>query len=203
MFLLPLYSLNKTIDMFNKNIKLVLATAILAYAVYQIIETYVGNGIMLIFLALIFVFLYFKNEMILLAFLKLRKQDFPGTNRLLNKIKNPKSALTQKQQGYYNFLKGIMVSQTNMNAAEKYFKDAISLGLSMDHDLAMAKLNLAGIAFTKRRKQEAQKLLQEAQKLDKREMLSDQIKMMKQQMKKASMPNQHFGGGQQRGGKRR
>ena len=203
MFLLPLYSLNKTIDMLNKNIKLVLAVAILAYAIYQITETYVGNGIMLILLALIFVFLYFKNEMILLAFLKLRKQDFPGTDRLLNKIKKPKSALTRKQQGYYNFLKGIMVSQTNMNAAEKFFKDAISLGLSMDHDLAMAKLNLAGIAFTKRRKQEAQKLLQEAQKLDKRDMLSEQIKMMKQQMKKASMPNQHFGGGQQRGGKRR
>jgi len=188
--------------MFNKNIKLFLATAIVAYAVYQIIETYVGNGIMLILLASVFVFLYFKNEMILLAFLKLRKQDFPGTERLLNKIKNPKTALTSKQQGYYNFLKGIMVSQTNMNDAEKY-KNAVSLGLSMDHDLAMAKLNLAGIAFTKRRKQEAQKLLQEAQKLDKRDMLSEQIKMMKQQMKKAAMPNQHFGGQQQRGGKRR
>jgi hypothetical protein len=96
-----------------------------------------------------------------------------------------------------------MVSQTNMNDAEKYFKNAVSLGLSMDHDLAMAKLNLAGIAFTKRRKLEAQKLLQEAQKLDKRDMLTEQIKMMKQQMKKGAMPNQHFGGGQQRGGKRR
>ena len=189
--------------MFNKNIKLVLAAVIMAYAVYQITETFVGNGVMLIFLALIFIFLYFKNEIILLAFLKLRKQDFSATDRILNIIKKPKSALTQKQHGYYNFLKGIMVSQTNMNAAEKFFKDAVSLGLSMDHDLAMAKLNLAGIAFTKRRKQEAQKLLKEAQKLDKRDMLSEQIKMMKQQMKKATMPNQHFGGGQQRGGKRR
>ena len=189
--------------MFNKNIKLVLAAVIMAYAVYQITETFVGNGVMLIFLALIFIFLYFKNEIILLAFLKLRKQDFSATDRILNRIKKPKSALTQKQHGYYNFLKGIMVSQTNMNAAEKYFKDAVSLGLSMDHDLAMAKLNLAGISFTKRRKQEAQKLLQEAQKLDKRNMLSEQIKMMKQQMKKATMPNQHFGGGHQRGGKRR
>ena len=51
--------------MFNKNIKLVLAAAIIAYGIYQIIETYVGNGIMLILLSLIFVFLYFKNEMIL------------------------------------------------------------------------------------------------------------------------------------------
>ena len=63
----------------------------------------------------------------------------------------------------------------------------------MDHDLAMAKLNLAGIAFTKRRKQEANLLLAEAQKLDKRGILTEQIKMMKQQMKKASIPNQHYG----------
>jgi len=90
-------------------------------------------------------------------------------------------------------LKGLIVSQTNMNEAEKYFKTAISFGLNMDHDLAMAKLNLAGIAFTKRRKLEAQKLLQEAQRLDKNGMLTDQIKMMKNQMKKSHIPNQHFG----------
>ena len=101
--------------------------------------------------------------------------------------------MVKKQQGYLNYLNGIMVSQTNMNEAEKYFKKAIDLGLSMDHDLAMAKLNLAGIAFSKRRKQEANKLLAEAEKLDKRDMLADQIKMMKQQMKKAIIPKQQYG----------
>ena len=156
---------------------------------------------MLIMIGLTFLFLYYKNELILLAFLKLRKQDFVGTERWLNKIKKPESALTKKQQGYYNFLRGIIVSQTNMNAAEKFFKNAVSLGLSMDHDMAMAKLNLAGIAFTKRRKMEAQRLLAEAQKLDKQDMLAEQIKMMKQQMKKASIPNHHFG--QNRSGRRR
>jgi tetratricopeptide (TPR) repeat protein len=179
--------------MFNKNIKLVLAVLVFAFAIYQFIEGLIGNGIMFILLSSIFVFLYFKNEFILLAFLKLRKQDFEGADKWLNKIKNPSTALTMKQQGYFNFLKGIMVSQTNMNEAEKYFKNAINFGLSMDHDLAMAKLNLAGIAFSKRRKQEAQKLLAEAQKLDKRDVLAEQIKMMKQQMKKASIPNQHYG----------
>jgi len=77
-----------------------------------------------------------------------------------------------------------MISQTNMNQAEKFFKKAVSLGLSMDADLAMAKLNLAGIAMTKRRKREAQTLLTEAKKLDKHNMLGEQIQMMKQQMKK-------------------
>ncbi len=179
--------------MYNKNIKLFITALILAYAVYQFTEGYIGNGIMYILLSSIFIFLYFKNEFILLSFLKLRKQDFEGAKKWLDKIKHPKSALTKKQQGYYNYLNGIMVSQTNMNEAEKYFKNAIALGLSMDHDLAMAKLNLAGIAFSKRRKQEANKLLAEAQKLDKRNMLSEQIKMMKDQMKRASIPNQHYG----------
>ncbi|OUR93318.1 hypothetical protein A9Q87_05045 [Flavobacteriales bacterium 34_180_T64] len=184
--------------MYNKNIKLVITALIIGYAIYLFTEGYIGNGIMLILLSLIFVFLYFKNEIILLAFLRLRKQDFEGAKKWLDKIKKPSSALVKKQEGYYNYLNGIMVSQSNMNEAEKYFKKAISLGLSMDHDLAMAKLNLAGIAFSKKRPQEAKLLMSEAQKLDKRNMLTDQIKMMKQQMKKAQMPNQHFGGRQGR-----
>ncbi|WP_452229416.1 DUF2892 domain-containing protein [Lacinutrix sp. MEBiC02404] len=190
--------------MYNKNFKLIIAAGIIGVAVWQFIEGYIGNGIMFILLSLIFIFLYFKNEIILLAFLKLRKQDFEGANKWLDKIKNPTAALVKKQEGYFNYLKGIMVSQTDMGEAEKRFKKAISLGLSMDHDLAMAKLNLAGIAFTKRRKQEAQLLLKEAEKLDKRDMLKDQIKMMKDNMKRAQAPNQHYGqGGSMRSQKRK
>ncbi len=170
--------------MFNKNIKLVLAVAIIAFAVYQFTENNIGNGIFLILLSIIPILLYFKNEYILLAFLKLRKQDMDGAKKWLDKIKNPETALVQKQQGYYNYLNGIMVSQTNLSQAEKYFKKAIDLGLSMDQDLALAKLQLAGISMTKRRKMEATKLLNEAKKLDKHNMLKDQIKMMQQQMKK-------------------
>lgn len=189
--------------MFNKNIKLILAIGILAYAVYLFSQGYIGNGIMLVLLAGIFVFFYFKNELILLAFLRLRKQDFPGAQKWLLRIKNPESALVRKQQGYYNYLQGIMVSQTNMNEAEKFFKKAVSLGLSMNQDLAMAKLNLAGIAFSKRRKQEANTLLNEAKKLDKHGMLAEQIKMMKENMKRAQMPNQHYGGHRQQKQRRR
>jgi len=170
--------------MYNKNIKLVIAVLVFGLAIWQMIEGYVGNGIMLILLSAIFVFLYFKNELILLAFLKLRKQDFAGAKKWLDKIKNPEAALTTKQQGYHNYLMGIMLSQTNITQAEKYLKKAVKLGLSMNQDLAVAKLNLAGIALTKRRKREAQTLLTEAKKLDKHGMLKDQITMMKQQMKK-------------------
>ncbi len=170
--------------MYNKNIKLVIAALILGVAVWQMVEGNIGNGIMFILLALFFVFLYFKNEFILLSFLQLRKQNFEGAKAWLDKIKTPETALTTKQQGYYNYLQGIMLSQTNITQAEKFLKKAVKLGLSMDQDLAVAKLNLAGIAMTKRRKREAQTLLTEAKKLDKHNMLKDQINMMKQQMKK-------------------
>ncbi|WP_340198973.1 DUF2892 domain-containing protein [Ascidiimonas sp. W6] len=170
--------------MFHKNFKLVIAAIIIGLAIWQFIEGYIGNGISLVLLAGIFVFLYFRNEMILMAFLRMRKQDFDGTQKWLNRIKNPEQALITKQQGYYNYLHGIMASQTNLTKAEKYFKKALKLGLSMDYDLAMAKLSLAGIAMQKRRKREATTLLQEAKKLDKQNMLTDQIKMMQQQMKK-------------------
>lgn len=170
--------------MMNKNIKLVVAALIIAFAVYQFTEGNIGNGIFLILLAGLVTFFYFKNELILLAFLQLRKQNFEGAKKYLDKISNPEGALVKKQQGYYNYLNGIMVSQTNLNLAEKYFKKAIELGLSMDQDLALAKLQLAGIAASKRRKIEAEKLLGEAKKLDKHNMLKDQIQMMKQQLKK-------------------
>lgn len=170
--------------MFNKNIKLILAAAFIGLAIYQFIEGFIGNGIFLLLIAGIFIFLYFKNEIILLSFLKLRKQDMDGTSKLLDKIKNPETALTQKQHGYYNYLKGIILSQTNITQAEKHLRKALKLGLSMGQDVAVAKLNLAGIAMTKRRKREAQTLLNEAKKLDKYGVLKDQINMMKQQMKR-------------------
>ena len=170
--------------MFNKNIKIVIAAIITIWAVYQFSLGNIMNGISILLLAGIFVLLYFKNEFILLSFLQLRKQNFPGAQKWLGRIKNPSAALTTKQEGYYNYLHGIMLSQTNMTQAEKYLRKAIKLGLAMNHDLAMAKLQLAGIAMTKRRKREATLLMAEAKKLDKHGMLKEQMTMMKQQMKK-------------------
>ncbi len=170
--------------MFNKYIKLVLAAGALVWAGFQFFEGNIMNGISLVLLAGIFVLFYFKNEFLLLAFLQLRKQNFAGTSKWLRRIKNPKSALVKKQEGYYNFLMGIIVSQENLTKAEKYFKTALRLGLNMKHDIAMAKLQLAGIAMSKRRKREATILISEAKKLDKQNMLGEQIKMLKQQMKR-------------------
>ncbi|MGB0316112.1 MAG: DUF2892 domain-containing protein [Flavobacteriaceae bacterium] len=170
--------------MFPKVIKLILAIITMGYAIYQFIDDYIGNGILFVLLSGMFILLYFKNEIILLAFLRLRKQDFEGTEKWLSRISNIEKNLVRKQQGYYNYLMGIIQSQKNLTQAEKYFKSALKLGLSMNHDLAMTKMSLAGIYLQKRRKREAQQLLTEAKKLDKHGMLSGQLKMIQQQMKK-------------------
>ena len=170
--------------MFPKFLKLIIAVALICFSVYEFYENYIGNGIFLSLLSAFLILIYFKNEIIFLAFLRLRKQDFKGTEKWLNKIKNPESALVQKQQGYFYYLHGIIQSQNNLTTAEKYFKKAIQLGLSMNHDLAMAKMSLAGILMQKRRKREASTLLTEAKKLDKHNMLTEQMRMMQQQMKK-------------------
>ncbi|MFN3909131.1 MAG: DUF2892 domain-containing protein [Flavobacterium sp.] len=170
--------------MVPKIVKLIITGLLIVLGFWQITDRNTGNGIFLILLSIIPLFLYFRNEYILLAFLQLRKQNFAGAKKWLDKIKNPESALIKKQQGYYNYLHGLMLSQTNLNQAEKYFKKAIELGLTMDLDLAVAKLNLAGIALSRRRKIEATNLLAEVKKLDKQNMLKDQVNLMKQQMKK-------------------
>ena len=170
--------------MFPKVIKLILAVLSLGYGIYQFIDDYIGNGILFVLLTGMFVLLYFKNEIIFLSFLRLRKQDFVGTEKWLNRIPNIERNLVRKQQGYYSYLMGIIQSQKNLTQAEKYFKAALKLGLSMNHDLAMAKMSLAGIYLQKRRKREAQQLLTEAKKLDKHGMLKGQMKMIQQQMKK-------------------
>ncbi len=170
--------------MFHKYIKLAIAALVTVWSGYQFYEGNIMNGISLLLLAGLVILFYYKNEIILLAFWQLRKQNFAGAQKWLSKIKNPSGALVRKQEGYYNFLNGIIVSQTNITQAEKFFKKALSLGLNMKHDEAMAKLQLAGIAMTKRRKREATTLINEAKKLDSQNMLAEQIKMMKQQLKK-------------------
>jgi len=170
--------------MFPKVIKLILSFISIGFAVYQFIDDYIGNGILFVLLSGMFILLYFKNEIIFLSFLRLRKQDFIGTEKWLSRIPNIERNLVRKQRGYYYYLMGIIQSQKNLTQAEKHFKTAIKLGLSMSHDLAMAKMSLAGIYMQKRRKREAQQLLTEAKKLDKHGMLSGQMKMIQQQMKK-------------------
>ncbi len=67
--------------MINKNIKIIVAAALLATAIWQFTENNIGNGIFLILLVLIVVLIYFKNEMLIMTLFKFRKQDMDGAKK--------------------------------------------------------------------------------------------------------------------------
>jgi hypothetical protein len=159
--------------MFSKYLRLGLTALFFGLSVWQFIEVEIGNGIMWLLLAGLVIFTYFRNESILLAFWYLRKNDMVKAQKALGRIKD-----------YYYMLSGMIESQNGIGKAETYLRKALKTGLRMNHDQAMAKLQLAGIALAKRRKREAQILLTEVKKLDTKGMLNDQVKMLKQQMKR-------------------
>ena len=141
-----------------------------------------GWGILGIILALLVFVTFFFNEKMLLAQYYLRKENMEKAEAWLNKIANYERELISVQHGYYQLLLGLIESRKAPMQSEKYFKRALSLGMSMDHNVALAKLSLAGIAMAKRNKREATMYLQEAKKADKNKLLAEQIKMMQAQM---------------------
>lgn len=163
-------------------VRLIIAALILGAAVILIVFGHWGWGIPLILVAILVGLTFLFNENMLIAQYFLRKENMDKAGVWLNKITNYEKQLATSQRGYYHLLIGLIESRKAPMQSEKYFKKALSLGMTMDHNIALAKLSLAGIAMAKRNKREATMYLQEAKKADKNKLLADQIRMMKDQM---------------------
>jgi hypothetical protein len=163
-------------------VRLVIACVIMGAGVTLCGFGFWGWGIPVILLGGIVLLSFFYNENMIIAQYFLRKENSEKAGEWLAKITDYEKQLHRKQHGYYNLLIGLIESRTAPLKSEKYFKKALTLGMGMSHNTALAKLSLAGIAMAKRNKQEAQMYLKEAAKDDKNKLLADQIKMMKGQM---------------------
>ncbi len=163
-------------------IRLIIGFAFIGAAVALMVFSFWGWGVLLIFLSILVFVTFFYNENMLIAQWHLRKDNMAKAEISLGRIKNYEKELYKVQYGYYNLLIGLIESRKAPMKSEKYFKQALSYGLHMDHNVALAKLSLAGIAMAKRNKREAQMYLTEAKKADKNKLLADQIKQMKDQM---------------------
>lgn len=141
-----------------------------------------GWGIPVLFIGGLFLLSFFFNENMILAQWFLRREKTDKAEAWLLKINDYEKQIHKGQHGYYNLLIGMIESRKQPLKSEKYFKKSLALGMKMSHNIALAKLSLAGIAMAKRNKREAQMYLQEAAKDDKNKLLTDQIKMMKQQL---------------------
>ncbi len=162
--------------------RLIIAFALLGSSIAMMVFGHWGWGILVVLLALVVSVTFFFNERMLIAQYYLRKENMEKAESWLKSIKNYERELLKAQHGYYNLLIGLIESRRAPMQSEKYFKKALSLGMTMDHNVALAKLSLAGIAMAKRNKREATMYLQEAKKADKNKLLAEQIKMMQGQM---------------------
>jgi hypothetical protein len=173
---------NLVLHKMSNLIRLIIACIVLGAAVALCAFGFWGWGILVLFLGGIVLLSYFFNENMIIAQWFLRKEQSEKAELWLLKITDYEKQLNKSQYGYYNLLIGLIESRKSPLKSEKYFKKSLTLGMKMSHNIALAKISLAGIAMAKRNKREAQMYLQEATKDDKNKLLTDQIKMMKAQM---------------------
>src|SRR6201996_3288696 len=174
-------------------VRLIGACVFFGAAVALCVFGFWGWGILVLLLGGIILLSFFFNEKMIISQYYLRKEKSDKAEEWLYKITDYEKQLHKNQHGYYNLLIGLTESRKAPLKSEKYFKKALSLGMTMSHNTALAKLSLAGISMAKRNKREAQMYLQEAAKDDKNKLMADQIKMMKQQL--AQMDKQVVKGG--------
>jgi len=163
-------------------VRLIIACVILGSAVALCAFGFWWWGILVLLFGGFVLMSFFFNENMILAQWFLRKENPDKAEQWLLKVTDYEKQLHKNQHGYYNLLIGLIETRKAPLKSEKYFKKALSLGMKMSHNTALAKLSLAGISMAKRNKREAQMYLQEATKDDKNKLLTDQIKMMKSQM---------------------
>ena len=163
-------------------VRLIVACVIMGAAVAMCVFGIWGWGILVLFLGGFVLLSYFFNENMIMAQWFLRKEKPEKAEEWLLKVTDYEKQLKKSQHGYFNLLIGLIETRKAPMKAEKYFKRALTLGMKMSHNTALAKLSLAGISMAKRDKREATRYLQEATKDDKNKLLTEQIKMMKGQM---------------------
>ena len=164
--------------------RIVLSVLLFALSIFEFWDGEIGNGIFVLLIMVASIITIWFNEVMLMVFLSVRKGNFDKAETRLNWITKPE-LMVAGQEAYYYLMRGMILIQKNqMSKSDAFFKKALNTGLYMDHDKAMAKLNLAAIAGAKRRKREALNWLAQAKKDDTKKMLTEQIKMLKQQMGK-------------------
>ncbi|MCH4897049.1 DUF2892 domain-containing protein [Marinilabiliaceae bacterium JC040] len=170
--------------MVRKYVRLVIAIVLFCGSVVLFATGSIYYGLLVFLFSGLFVLTHFKNEKNLLAFYFLRKNKIQAAGKVLATVKHPESMI-KSQEAYLYYLTGSVELQNHLTSkAEKNFKKALSTGLRMDSDKAVAKLQLAGISLSRRNKKMATHYLQEAKKLDRNKLLTPQVRELEGMMKR-------------------
>lgn len=171
-------------------IRIALAVSALSFNVWLFATGHWGWGITFLFVTVLIILSFFRNENMILALNQMRVGNTDKAKKYIDRITHPQF-LPRKQHAYILYLKAVMGSQEmGFAKSEQLLRRALELGLRQPEDNAVARMHLAGICAQTGRKNEAVSLLGEAKKMDKNGMLKDQIKMMQQQLQMAPSKNQ-------------
>lgn len=172
-------------------IRVIIALAALGFNVYLFYSGSWGWGITMILpLALIWL-TFWRNENLIIALYHMRLGKQEKAWKAINRIKSQRF-LPKRQRAYLLYLKGMLGMQNEMGFAksEQMIRKALSIGLRMQQDKAVAHMQLAGICMQTGRKGEAKTLMAQAKKLDEKNMLKEQLGTMKKQMGMVASKNQ-------------
>ncbi len=170
--------------MVRKYVRLIIAVILFAGTIFLFFTGSVYWGLLVLLVSGFFVLTHFKNIKNLMAFYFLRKNKFNETEAVLSKVKHPEWMI-KSQEAYFYYLTALVELQKHNNSkAEKDFKKALDMGLRLRSDQAVAKLNLSGIALSRRNKTLAKHYLQESKKLDDKKMLTAQFRELEGMMKR-------------------
>jgi hypothetical protein len=162
-------------------VKILLAAAAIAYAVYLFTKGYIGAGIGMVLVAVVLVLAALQSVRMLFVFVNLRQQRMDDARKWLARV-NPSHLWPRRRPTYY-FLMGSLAMEHNMSDADRLLREALRLGLKQSTDIAMAKLNLAIIASSRRKTREAAILLADSKRHDTKGMLKKEIKQVEQAIK--------------------
>src|ERR1700740_235032 len=154
------------LETMSNTIRLIIACVIMGAAVAMCVFGIWGWGILVLLLGGFVLLSYFFNENMIMAQWFLRKEKADKAEEWLLKITDYEKQLKKSQHGYYNLLIGLIETRKAPLKSEKYFKKALSLGMKMSHNIALAKISLAGVCMMKRDKVNAKRYLEEAAKDD-------------------------------------
>ena len=139
----------------------------------------------------------------------LQDSDFDKAEKMLNLTPNP-NWLYSTNKAYFYMLKGsIAIARKDINEGERYLKMAEAVEVPSDNERAMLQIQLAQIALSKQRFQEAKIHYKKAKGLKISEgPLKDQFRQLEQAINqsgqvKAAMRQGRAGHGMAAGGKRR
>lgn len=162
--------------MFTPTTRIILIVLNLIFATFYFFQDKIGLGSGFLIAAALFVYGYFKDGTVYLAFKHLKKQQFDKAEQLLTKIKNP-DLLAKGQRAYYHFSKGIIAAHREQwTDCLSELQLATKTGLRTENDQSIALLGMAEAAFELNQIPEAQAYIDQVKGLKIKPLVKQELK---------------------------